>query len=299
LRTVAAAVLLAPLLAGCGGSHHPAPDPCGLERPGAAWLAFGSTRSGNYDVYVVRADGTCLAPVTTDAAADLFPAWLPDGDLGFSSARRDPGVYVHRFASGGEVNVLDGTLPAAAPAWSPDGATVAFEGTPASDGLTRVYTVPASGGVPYPLTAPPGESAGPAWAPDGSRIYFVSSRAGGYRIYAMGPSGQAPVAIPGTAGVLGRPAVSPDGKTLAYARLDATGTAEVVLHDLASDAEVVVSDQGDSEPAFDPAGARLALTSTRGGAPAVWIVDAAEGGAHAVQVTHPGAVDGQPAFRPR
>ena len=156
------------------------------------------------------------------------------------------------------------------------------------------------GGSPEKLTSGSSTSAGPVYSPDGTSIYFVSNRGDGrYRVYSMNADGTSQTAVVGTEGVLGRPAVSPDGSSLAFARLDAGGTAEVLVQDLATNAQAVVSDTGDSDPAFDRAGTRLAITSTRGGGPAIWVMDAADG-KNAVQVTSPasGTVNGQPAFRP-
>jgi TolB protein len=287
------------LLTACGGHNsNDAPD-CRLTTASPAWLAFTSTSTGNYDLFLVRADGSCLLPLTTDTGADLSPAWAPGGAVGFQSSRAaiGMGIYLHHLDTRLEAQVpVDGLL-AAAPAWSADGASIAFEGTVPGVLGTSVYTVGAAGGTPSRLTSDTGaaRSAGPVWSPDGATIYFVSNRTGPFQIYSMGATGAGQAALSGTSGVLGRPAVSPDGTSLAYSRLGGASTAEVVVRTLATGVERVVSARGDSEPAFDATGKRLALTSTRGGRPAIWVVDAADGG-HPVQVTVPTAVDGQPAF---
>jgi len=290
------AIAMVAWLAACG-SREAGPG-CDLSVLSPAWLAFTSTTTGNYDLFLVRADGTCLQPVTTDTGADLFPAWTPGGSIGFQTSRAavGMGIYVHDLATDAEVPVPVGDLLAAAPAWSADGAWIAFEGSLPGVPGTNVYKVAAGGGIAIPLTTASGKSAGPAWSPDGATIYFVSNRAGAFQIYSMDAAGGSQEALAGTAGVLGRPAISPTGTSLAYSKLDAHGTAEVVVRTIATGLERVVSAQGDSEPAFDAAGTRLALTSTRAGRPAIWVVDSADGG-HPVQVTFPTAVDGQPAFR--
>ena len=40
-------------------------------------LAFFSLRDGNYDVYVMNADGSNQTQLTTDPALDFSPAWSP------------------------------------------------------------------------------------------------------------------------------------------------------------------------------------------------------------------------------
>ena len=54
------------------------------------------------------------------------------------------------------------------PAWSPDGTQIAF------DGGTRLYVVPAAGGIPRPLLPNDGNGIQPSWSPDGESLVFVS-----------------------------------------------------------------------------------------------------------------------------
>lgn len=273
---------------------------CPLDEAGVSWLAFTTVASDNYDISLVHADGGCLLPVVADAADDRFPTWTPAGGLGFSSTRSGgSSVYVRDLAAATDDGIPTPGVAAVAPAFSPDGLWVAFEGRASGATRSDVYRVLSVGGIPAPLTTAPGNSAGPVYSPDGNTLYFVSNRTGAYLVYSMGADGSSQAALAGTSGVLGRPAVSPDGATLAFARLGTGGTAEVVLHDLASHAQVVVTALGDTDPAFDATGTRLAVSSTREGDPAIWLVDAADGG-HPVRVTTPGAgvVHGQPAFRP-
>jgi TolB protein len=288
LKRLALATAVAALLAACADSADSGPD-CSPEGPGG-WLAFTSTRTGNYDVWLVRPDGGCLRQATSDAAADLFPAWTPDGKLAFSSTRTSgAGVYVYDLASGQVFGIPVLNVTPTAPDFSRAGPWMAFESR-AGGTRSDVYAVLASGGTATALTTGPGNSAGATWSPDGATLYFVSSRTGAFLVYSMDSSGGNQVALPGTAGVLGRPALSPDGTTLAYARMGSGGVAEVVAYQLPTGPPRVVTSQGDSDPAFCPTGARLAVSSSRGGTPAIWMVNVADGGN--------AAADGQPAFRP-
>ena len=62
------------------------------------------------------------------------------------------------------------------PAWSPDGARIAFVST--RDGNPEIYVMNADGTSPVRLTSYAGYDADPAWSPDGSRIAFSSDRDG-------------------------------------------------------------------------------------------------------------------------
>jgi Tol biopolymer transport system component len=61
-----------------------------------------------------------------------------------------------------------------APAWSPDGSKIAFEGT-ASHTLASIFTVHPDGTQLLPLTS--GEDFG-AWSPDGTKVAFTRRRHG-------------------------------------------------------------------------------------------------------------------------
>lgn len=61
------------------------------------------------------------------------------------------------------------------PAFSPDGATIAFDRTNGTN--ADVYVVPAAGGDPRRLTYHPGLDRARGWTPDGRRVLFASNRA--------------------------------------------------------------------------------------------------------------------------
>jgi tricorn protease len=74
---------------------------------------------------------------------------------------------------GGEARRLtSGIGVETSPAFSPDGALVAFTGE--YDGNRDVYVVPAAGGVPRRLTYHPADDDVLGWTPDGTKILFAS-----------------------------------------------------------------------------------------------------------------------------
>lgn len=294
IALLAAAALAAP---GCGSG---APEPCALAAPGAQWLAFSSKRNGNHDVFALRADGTCLTQVTSDRGDDLFASWSPAGTIAYASARSGRlQVYVRDFTTGAERRLDVGDRTATSPAFSPDGALVAFEGwDPGASGVADVYVVPAAGGVPVKLTSSQRYSAGPAWSPDGATVYFVSNRAGRYDVWSVPAAGGEETMLPGTSGVLGRPAATPDGTGIAFA-LPAEGAAftRVVVLDIRTGALRTVSARSDGEPAVDRTGGRLVVTSARSGSADLWLLDMATG-AEVRQLTTQAGIDGSAAFAP-
>ncbi len=291
-------LLLAAFLA-CGGSPDrgdPEPDACALDAAGAPWLAFTSRRTGDYDLWTARADGSCLSQVTDDPAADLFPSWSGT-TIAFASERGGKlGLWTHDLATGVETSVATGGLESAtSPAFSPDGAWIAFEGRAAGAAGAEVYLVPSGGGVPVTLEAAPAGGAGPAWSPDGATIYFVSTRSGSYDVWAAPAGGGDAFRVTTRSRIVGKPAVATDGASLVYARTIAgASTTEIVRQDLATGSITAISNLDDSEPAISGDGQRLALRSFRGGHADV-IVEAIDGSGP-LFLTSDEPSDGAPAF---
>jgi Tol biopolymer transport system component len=117
-------------------------------------------------------------------------------------------------------------LDVQAPAWSPDGRTIAFVSW--RDGNGEVYAMNADGSSPRNLTRQPANDVRPAWSPDGRSIAFVSSRNRQSEIYVMNADGSGkrslarnranddlPTWSPDR---LDLPTWSPDGRRIAFLR---------------------------------------------------------------------------------
>ena len=63
-----AAVLL--LTSACGGDGEPA-------APASGKIAFASDRDGNFEIYVMNADGSNQTNLTNNPARDGEPSWSP------------------------------------------------------------------------------------------------------------------------------------------------------------------------------------------------------------------------------
>ena len=94
------------------------------------------------------------------------------------------------------------------PAWSPDGARIAFTSIRDRFGDTcfhecdasgEIYVAHADGGKPLRLTENEADDVSPAWSPDGKRIAFVSDRSNRNdhenEIYVVSSDGGDPVRI--------------------------------------------------------------------------------------------------------
>src|SRR5688572_22394463 len=81
-----------------------------------------------------------------------------------------------------QVNWKDGS-----PAWSPDGARIAFYSE--RDGNAEIYVMKADGSGVTRLTNTSADEGYPAWSPDGRTISFDSDRTGNFDIFAMNADG--------------------------------------------------------------------------------------------------------------
>jgi Tol biopolymer transport system component len=161
---------------------EPAPSPDGRE------IAFVSTRDGNREIYVMRADGAKQRRLTRNQARDEWPGWSPGGGIVFQSDRDgDFDLYVMN-PDGSRLRRLTHVRgDERTPAWSPNGSMVAF----ASDraGSSDLYVVRADGSGLRRLTRSAGEDFAPAWSPDGRLLVFGSDRDGRDQLFVVRADG--------------------------------------------------------------------------------------------------------------
>jgi WD40-like Beta Propeller Repeat len=112
-----------------------------------------------WDIYSVRPNGSQLTNLTgTPDQGETSPAWSWTSDRIAFMRGQGPaslGLYTIAADGSGQVLVIEGMRGLDHPAWSPDGAFLAF-----SAETGQVYTVPAGGGEPTAVTGAMGE---PAW----------------------------------------------------------------------------------------------------------------------------------------
>lgn len=196
--------------------------------PDGERIAFVSVRTGYQELYVMRADGSGVTRLTSDSTVAGHPSWSPDGRrLAFTSIHHTTSSAGTSWSSEIDVVNVDGTgrarltnspLDDITPAWSPDGARIAFVSS--RSGRFELYTMRPDGSDVRRLTAESGLAGTgalyPAWSPDGRRIAYASSRTGDQEIYVVGADGANEVRLTTSPARDNEPAWSPDGTRLLF-----------------------------------------------------------------------------------
>lgn len=228
-------------------------------------IAFVSKQGTRFRLNIADWDGENIQSPLTSPEPIISPSWSYDGTrLAYVSFEaKKPVVYVHTLTTGQRKAVANFKGSNSAPAWSPDGRTLAVALT--RDGLSQIYLVGSDGnGAVRRLTTSAGIDTEPVFSPDGRNLFFTSDRGGSPQIYRMALSGGDAARITFGSNYNVSPRISPDGKTLAFiTRRD--GRYLVATKDLAGGAEQVLSDGGREEaPSFAPNG-RWIMYATQNG----------------------------------
>ncbi len=122
------------------------------------------------------------------------------------------------------------------PAWSPDGASIAF----AYQG--RIWLVPVEGGVAHQLTSGPGYHSQPSWSPDGRSIAFAADVDLNFDIYLLDLESGVERRLTENPHLDLRPRFSPDGARILFTT-GRDGTFDLWAYDLGRGSpEAVIAD---------------------------------------------------------
>jgi Tol biopolymer transport system component/DNA-binding winged helix-turn-helix (wHTH) protein len=143
----------------------------------------------NIDIYVKLLDSETPLRLTTDPAADISPAWSPDGrHLAFvrifneenKSGKNGAGIYIVSVLGGPERELISGiwsagpTVPSGRLAWSPDGNSLVFAGRPDNSGTDLdLYLYDFQKQEKRQLTNSAEDDRFPTISPDGKTLAFI------------------------------------------------------------------------------------------------------------------------------
>lgn len=230
-----------------GDDYDPAWSPDGRK------IAFYSSRSGYWEIYVMNANGSNREQLTHDGG--WSPSWSPDGtQIAFVSDRASTEDIYVMSADGsrqrrltydrfGDIGWKDWGL-----SWSPDGKKIAFSCY--RDGDWEIYRISTNGTGLTKLTDNNAHDGFPAWSPDNKKIAFVSTRNQRYEIYVMSADGSNQTRI-----IKGSsPAWSPDGTKIAFQSHPLTHlVGDIYVANIDGTGQVIITRSGnDRHPSWRP-----------------------------------------------
>jgi Tol biopolymer transport system component/basic membrane lipoprotein Med (substrate-binding protein (PBP1-ABC) superfamily)/tRNA A-37 threonylcarbamoyl transferase component Bud32 len=274
------------------------PTPILTGGGGGAKIAFSSERDGNWEIYVMDADGSNQTRLTDNPALDDDPDWSPDGTRIVFASERDGNweIYVMDADGSNQTRLTTSAEGDYGPAWSPDGARIVFMSE--RDGNWDIYVMDADGSNPVRLTDDPAWDGQPVWSPDGERLAFSSQRDDNAAIYLMDADGSNQTRLTvGAADDYG-PVWSPDGERIAFTS-ERDGNWEIYVMDADGSNQTRLTDNPASDNVSDwsPDGARITFISDRpAGDYEVYTMDA--DGSNLIRLTYNSANEWAPAWQP-
>lgn len=253
----------------CGGSTTSAT----VDDPSTRPLAFASDRSGSFDLWLMRQDGSDAVQLTNAPGAEGMASWSPDGTrLVFMSAAD--------LESNGDICVInaDGTdwrhltdtrnVFETTPSWSPDGTQIVY-GIWSGD-RHEIHVMDSDGGGSRRVAS---NGNWPSWSPDGQHIVFSASTGRSAQdLWTINRDGSGLSLLADGVSELTEPAWSPDGEAIAFVSSsndpDAADSVEwnediYVMDAAGGPSERITSLPGNDHwpPAWSPDGRQLAFTA--------------------------------------
>jgi Tol biopolymer transport system component len=252
---------------------HPETDGHPYWSPDGTKIVFHSNRAGNYDVWVMNADGSNKMQLTTHSKRDRRPHWSPDGTkIVFHSNRAgNHDVWVMNADGSNKMQLTTHSAKDTHPNWSPDGTKIAFQSD--RSGNIDIWVMDADGFNLTQITDNLGYDTHPMWSPDGTKIAFSRGEPEvSGDIWVMDADGSNQAQLTDNTGDEQHPDWSPDGTTIAF-RSNEKGNYDVwvvYLDDLTQD-QITVDPADDRNPDWSPDGTKIAFRSERSGNHDIWV----------------------------
>jgi Tol biopolymer transport system component/DNA-binding winged helix-turn-helix (wHTH) protein len=139
--------------------------------PDGSKIVFESTRSGSYEVWMCRSDGSGLIQLTHFKSPTGTPRWSPDGQqIAFDSATGgNVDIFVIDSQGGSPRRLTNEPSHGVVPSWSRDGRWIYFSSNRTGSG--QIWKMPSAGGPAVQVTHQGGFAA--FESPDGRFLYYA------------------------------------------------------------------------------------------------------------------------------
>ncbi len=292
------------------------PDMSAFRQKAVDAMAAGSvTRlaDGRFDVRFRLWDvvkGTNIAGASTPvSASDLRKAAHRTADIIYEKLTGEKGIFSTKIAyvtkagsrytlwtadADGEnaIAQLTNTEPIISPAWSPNGAQLAYVSFESRK--PEVWVFDMNTRARRLIAGFKGSNSGPSWSPDGRTLAITLSRDGNSQIYSVAASGGEPTRLSRSEGIDTEATYSADGKSI-YFMSDRGGSPQIYRMSSSggSATRVTFSGNYNISPTVSPDGKWLAYISRTGGGYKLFVMDLSTGAAKAITDTN---ADEKPSF---
>jgi TolB protein len=229
--------------------------------PDGRQIVYVTDADGDYEIAVMKSDGTARRVLTKNRSADRYPDWMPDGrHIVFTSDRDgDAEIYSMRADGTDVVQLTANDALDRMPDVSPDGTQIVFSSDRVADAWCQIFVMDIGGQDVRRLVADDGDDHAPAWSPDGRRVAFEGGDDNAV-IEVVNADGSGHVRLT-EGGEESDPAWTPDGR-IAF---DSDGELAIMNQD-GTGAQTIAATRGDEyRPSVSPDGRRLAFESDADG----------------------------------
>jgi Tol biopolymer transport system component len=195
-------------------------------------IIFQSDRDGDFDIYIMNADGSSQINLTNNSAEDNYPVVSLDGTQVLFESNRDGNWEVYVMNSDGTDQRRLTNAPTSEdrlPTWSPDGQQVAFISD--EDGDYEIFIMNADGTNRRQLTFNQMREGHMSWSVNNQLVYNAGpSGSSSWEIYTMDANGQNQRQLTNNSVSDWAPEWSPDGRFILYLSLIGTDPAIFIMN---------------------------------------------------------------------
>ncbi len=255
-------------------------------------IAFQSDRDGNWEIYLMDADGAQAVRLTNNEAQDEMPVFGTDNNIFAFTSTRDDSVHQGRLDKTRNIYLLDIAGGNATPIeehdaddWYPAlvgrGDHLVFVSerddlreVPFHEKWSDIYIQDLEKSAVLRLTQNEADDGSPSVAANGKWILFTSNRTGSYQIYRMDLKGNMVEQLTFIKGNCGAPHFSHDGKMVTFFA-DVAGNFEIYMMDHTGTNTVQLTNDPaqDNYPSFSPDKRKIIFQSNRTGKYQIYWID--------------------------
>lgn len=254
-------------------TQNDAQDRYARYSPDGQQIIFESDRDGNWEIYLMKVDGTEQQRLTSHDSADRRPTWHPSGKMILFESTREGknGLFIYSLIKEWVKPIplpeIEGEVIFAH--FAPSGKQIAFS-VQEGERVFNLYTIRKNGKKLRALTIGQQRSLFPAWSPSCAEIAFFSRRDTDNKddeIYSLNLETLETTRLTFWPKHNFCPAWSPDGSQIAYAQSMEGSRPEIYVMDKNGEnaRRITYNEDGDTLPAWSPDGTRLLITAYRNG----------------------------------